>query len=142
MDTINKTTGAIIDCAYHIHRQFGPGLLESVYEKMLASALRSRGHTVVVQQAVSFTYEGVVYEDAFRVDLLVDGQVVVELKSTEVMQPVYAKQLLSYIKLMSIPIGLLINFGQNRLTDGVTRLINTPVPGSTPTQHCRSGASQ
>ena len=90
--TDNEITGDILDAAIKVHRRFGPGMLESVYERLLEAELVKRGHTVERQKQVSFEYEGMTLEDAFRVDLFVDGRIVVELKAVEKMNPLFFKQ--------------------------------------------------
>ncbi len=129
----NQTTQDILDASMKLHRQFGPGLLESVYEQLLAIELEHRGHTVERQKTISFEYEGVHVDNAFRLDLLVDGKVIVELKSTEQMLPVYAKQVKTYLLLTGLQVGLLVNFGTNYLKDGFLRIVNNyqgPLPSS------------
>ena len=107
----NEITGDILDAAIKVHRKFGPGMLESVYERLLEAELIKRGHTVERQKSVSFEYEGMTLEDAFRVDLFVDGRIVVELKAVEKMNPLFLKQVKTYLVAMNLPLGLLINFG-------------------------------
>jgi iron complex transport system substrate-binding protein len=128
----DELTGMIVDAAFHIHQHLGPGLLESVYEQVLAAALQRRGLKVERQKPVSFTYDGMVFEDGFRVDLLVEGCVVVELKSVEKLAPVHAKQVLTYLRLMNLPVGLLINFGAGTLKEGLHRIVNGYVPSVSP----------
>ncbi len=120
----NEITGDILDAAMKIHRKFGPGMLESVYERLLEAELLKRGHEVERQKSVSFEYEGMILADAFRVDLLVDGKIVVELKATENMNPLFMKQVKTYLIAMNLPLGLLINFGMERLVDGYVRVVN------------------
>ena len=120
----NDITRDILDAAIKIHRQFGPGMLESVYEQLLAVELTRRGHKVERQKGVSFEYEGVKLDTAFRLDMLVDDSVIVELKSTEHMQPVYLKQLKTYLVVMGLQVGVLVNFGMNQLKDGYARVVN------------------
>ena len=120
----NAITQDVLDAAMKLHKQFGPGLLESVYEQLLTIELTRRGHVVERQKPVSFEYEGVQVENAFRLDLLVDGKVIVELKSTEQMNPVYSKQVKTYLVLMGLQVGLLVNFGMNYLKDGFVRIVN------------------
>ena len=124
--SINNITGAIVDAALQIHRDLGPGLLESVYEAVLAKKLETLGMHVERQKNLRFEYEGMVFDEGFRMDLLVEGQVVVELKSVEQAAPVHKKQLLTYLKLARKPAGLLINFGAATLKEGITRVINAP----------------
>jgi iron complex transport system substrate-binding protein len=121
-----EVTGSIVDSALSIHRQLGPGLLESVYEIVLMRALQKRGYQVERQKSVRFEFDGMVFEDAFRVDLLVDTRVVVELKSVEILNSAHKKQLLTYLRLMELPVGLLINFGGATLKEGLHRVVNTP----------------
>jgi GxxExxY protein len=102
----------------------GPGLLESVYEVVLAFELERRGLQVHRQQSISIVYEALTIENAFRADLVVEGKVIVEIKSVEVTQPVHAKQLLTYLRLSDRRLGLLINFGAALLRNGVTRVVN------------------
>ena len=122
---INEITGDILDASVKIHKMFGPGLLESVYERLLAIELGKRGHKVERQKAISFRYEDVLFENAFRLDLLVDGQVVIELKSTSAMHLVYAKQVRTYLVLAGLQVGLLVNFGMPTLKEGFVRVINS-----------------
>lgn len=124
-DDVRRITGDIIDSAMKIHKMFGPGLLESVYERMLSIELRKRGHVVECQKPIGFVYEGETFGDAFRLDLLVDGTVVVELKSTSAMNPVFAKQLRTYLVLSGLEIGLVMNFGMALMRDGIVRVINS-----------------
>ena len=99
-------------------------MLESVYERLLEAELVMRGHTVERQKQVSFEYEGMTLEDAFRVDLFVDGRIVVELKAVEKMNPLFFKQVKTYLIAMNLPLGLLINFGMEKLVDGYVRVVN------------------
>ncbi len=124
MDDINQITGEIVDCAYRLHNRLGPGLMESVYQTVLAQALEQRGLRVEREKAVSFEYDGMRFENGFKVDLLVERRVVVELKSVEKLAPVHAKQVLTYLRLLDQPVGLLINFGAARLNDGLHRIVN------------------
>ena len=115
---LDDITEAIIDAAIQIHRDLGPGLLESVYEAVLARALEKRGFHVARQTVVRFEYDGLVFEEGFRTDLIVDHQVIVELKSVERLAPVHGKKLLTYLRLMNKRVGLLLNFGGNTLVEG------------------------
>lgn len=123
---INDITAAIVDAALQIHKDLGPGLLESVYEAVLAKKLEARGLRVERQKPLRFEYDGLVFDEGFRMDLLVADHVVVELKSVEQLAPVHKKQLLTYVKLARKPVGLLINFGGAMLKDGIVRVINAP----------------
>ena len=124
--SINEITAAIVDAALQIHKDLGPGLLESVYEAVLAKKLEARGLRVERQKPLRFEYDDLVFDEGFRMDLLVEDQVVVELKSVEQTAPVHKKQLLTYLKLAKRPAGLLINFGGATLKEGITRVINAP----------------
>ena len=124
MMDINAITGDILDAAIKVHQKFGPGLLESVYETILSIEVERRGHKVECQKALPIKYEDRLIPDAFRMDLLVDGLVVVELKSTAQMSPVYFKQLRTYLVLSGLQVGLLINFGMNTLKEGFKRVVN------------------
>ena len=124
--SINDVTAVIVDTAMQIHKDIGAGLLESVYEAILAMKLEKRGLRVDRQKILRFEYDGMVFEEGFRMDLLVEDQVVVELKSVEQTAPVHKKQLLTYLKLAQKPVGLLINFGAATLKEGLTRIINAP----------------
>jgi len=120
----NAVAREIVDAAYHVHTALGPGLLESVYEVVLARALEKRGGKVVRQQPVSIRYDGVVFDEGFRMDLLVEDAVVVELKSVETVAPVHKKQLLTYLRLAAKRLGLLINFGDALIKHGISRVVN------------------
>lgn len=124
MRELDDITGGIVDASLRIHRDLGPGLLESVYEAVLARALHRRGFQVGRQQAIRFEYDGMVFEEGFRTDLLVDNRVIVELKSVERLAAVHSKQLLTYLKLTNTPVGLLINFGAATLREGLHRIVN------------------
>lgn len=121
IEAIARTT---IDCGFHLHCDLGPGLLESVYEILMAEALRDAGLRVERQAVVPIAYKNIVIDNAFRIDLLVEGQLVVELKSVERVAPVHGKQVLTYLRLLELPLGLLINFGQETFRDGVKRIAN------------------
>jgi iron complex transport system substrate-binding protein len=124
MKNLDEITGTTIDTALQLHRDLGPGLLESVYEAVLARALRKRELHVERQKAIQFEYDGMTFREAFRVDLLVEHRVVVELKSVERESPVHSKQLLTYLRLMHLPVGLVINFGCATLKEGFNRVVN------------------
>jgi GxxExxY protein len=117
-------TGAVVDESIRLHRDLGPGLLESVYEAVLEQMLIRRGFKVERQKTVVFEYDGIRFEEGLRVDLLVEGCVVVELKSVEKLAPVHGKQVLTYLKLLDLPVGLLINFGGATLKEGLHRIVN------------------
>ena len=124
MRELNELTGIIIASAIDIHRALGPGLLESVYQRVLVDALRRRGLDVQSQIPVQFVYDDIQFDDGLRLDLFVEGRVIVELKSIEQVSAVHKKQALTYLRLTNAQVALLINFGQARLKDGIHRLIN------------------
>ncbi|MBQ3811315.1 MAG: GxxExxY protein [Kiritimatiellae bacterium] len=124
MNNINDITADILNAAFKLHTMYGPGLYESAYELLMKIELQRSGHKVERQKPVSIEHEGVVVDNAFRLDLLVDEKVVVELKSTEQHSAVFAKQLKTYLVLCSKPVGLLINFGQVSLKNGIERVVN------------------
>jgi len=114
----------VLDEAFRVHTELGPGLLESVYEQVLAHRLQKAGCRVDVQKPVSIDVEGLRIPDAFRADLVIDDLLIIELKSVDQVKPVFAKQLLTYLRLSGIKLGLLINFGTIRLKDGIERISN------------------
>jgi GxxExxY protein len=122
--TENEIANQIVDVAYKIHVKFGPGLLESVYEALLIHELRKRGLLVEAQKPIPVIYENVKLEIGFRADLIVEDKVIVEIKSVEAVAPVHKKQLLTYLRLTDKRLGLLINFGENLIKDGITRVAN------------------
>jgi GxxExxY protein len=129
---LDDITGAIVDASVRIHRELGPGLLEGVYEVVLARALERRGLQVVRQRVVRIEYDGMVFEEGFRADLVVEDRVVVELKSVERLAAVHSKQLLTYLRLMHLPVGLLINFGAVTLKEGLHRVVNALASSASP----------
>jgi len=132
MKEIDEVTGIVVDSALKVHQALGPGLLESVYEIVLAHELVKRVLKVEQQKVVRFEYDGLVFEEGLRLDLLVDERVVVELKSVELLLPVHSKQLLTYLRLLHQPVGLLINFGAATLKEGLHRIVNQYVPSASP----------
>ncbi len=125
MDSLEAAAAEVVDAALLLHRQLGPGLLESVYETVLAAELRRRGYHVLRQQPIDFTFNGMQFEGAFKIDLIVGPGLVVEIKSVERLSGVHVKQLLTYLRLMEQPLGLLVNFGGETLKEGVRRVINS-----------------
>jgi GxxExxY protein len=121
---VEEVSAIVVDAAYHLHRDVGPGLLESVYEAVLARMLEMRGLRVDRQKPVAFDLYGIHFDEGFRVDLLVEGCLVVELKSVATLAPVHPKQLLTYLRLLNMPLGLLINFGAPTFKEGVKRIVN------------------
>jgi GxxExxY protein len=123
-DDLEVLARTAVDCGYHLHMEIGPGLLESAYEALMAEGLRQRGLAVERQVAVPLQYNGVVIDNAFKIDLLVERRLVIELKSVERLSPVHGKQVLTYLRLMRLPLGLLMNFGQATFKDGLRRVAN------------------
>jgi GxxExxY protein len=115
-----------IERGLYVHRELGPGLLESVYEAVLATGLAREGFRVERQKLVPMQFEGITYAESFRLDLLVEGQLIIEVKSTERNLPVYSKQLLTYLRLIEQPVGLLMNFGYPTFREGLKRVVNGP----------------
>jgi iron complex transport system substrate-binding protein len=122
--TINALTGQIVDAAHQIHQDLGPGLMEHVYQAVLTAALEKRGLAVEPQRAIAFEYDGLRFDNGLRVDLLVEGVVVVELKSAESMARAHWKQVLTYLRVLDLPVGLLINFGMPTMREGLSRVLN------------------
>jgi len=122
--TENEIDTIIVDAAYKIHTRLGPGLLELVYETTLAYELAKRGLQLRRQQAMPLVYENVRMDIGFRADLVVDGKVIVEIKSIDAISPVHRKQLLTYLRLTEKRLGLLINFNVELIRDGITRVVN------------------
>ncbi|MCX8474629.1 MAG: GxxExxY protein [Sphingomonas sp.] len=113
-----------VDCGFKLHEALGPGLLESVYEACLFQSLAERGLFVERQKPIPIRFNGISLEEGFRADLLVEGQLLIELKSTEAFVPVHGKQVLTYLRLMDLSLGLLMNFGAPTFRDGVRRIAN------------------
>lgn len=132
MRDLEAISGDVIDVAIRLHRELGPGLLESVYELLLASKLASIGYAVSRQQLVDIEFEDVRIEAAFRIDLLVEGCLLVEVKSVERLLPVHGKQLMTYLRLTKQPVGLLLNFGGETLKEGLKRVVNDYRPSAPP----------
>jgi GxxExxY protein len=122
--TENEIAKIVVDAAFHIHTKLGPGLLESVYEVVLAAQLRKRGLRVERQVPIPIQFEELTFDEGFRADIIVEDKVILELKSVEQTVPVHRKQVLTYLRLADKRLGLLINFGAALLKDGVTRLVN------------------
>jgi GxxExxY protein len=132
MKKLDEITGAIIDASVGIHRKLGPGLLESVYEAVLARALAQRGLRVERQRGIRFEYEGMIFEEGFRADMIVEEVVLVELKSLAKLGVVHGRQTLTYLRLMGLPVALLINFGAGTLREGLRRFANDLPPSDSP----------
>lgn len=122
--TENELAKIVIDACYHIHVRLGPGLLESVYTRILEYELTKRGLRVRREVPISFRYDDLEFDEGFRADVIVDDKLILELKSVENTAPVHRKQLLTYLKLTGMKLGLLINFGAPLIKDGIFRLVN------------------
>ncbi|HET6419848.1 MAG TPA: GxxExxY protein [Geobacteraceae bacterium] len=120
----NEIASEVVDAAYKVHTILGPGLLESVYEAVMVYELNKRGLKVESQLALPVIYESVKLDVGFKLDLLVEGKVIIELKSVDLLLPVHKKQLLTYLRISNKKLGLLINFGSNLIKDGITRIVN------------------
>jgi GxxExxY protein len=122
--TENEIAKIIVDAAYQIHQTLGPGLLESVYEVVLAYELRKRGLNVLRQEPIAVVWDEIRFEEGYRADLLVESKLIAEIKSKEQVIPVDKKQLLTHLRLADKRLGLLINFGEELIKDGISRVVN------------------
>jgi GxxExxY protein len=120
----NEIAKHILDAAFLVHTKLGPGIFESVYEVVLAHELRKKGLTVERQKPMSIVYDGIRFDEAFRSDVVVNGKVITEIKSVAVLSPLHAQQLLTQLRLSGLKLGLLINFGEAHLKNGIKRVIN------------------
>jgi len=122
--TENEIGRIVVDRAIHLHKETGPGLLESVYETLLAYELESKGLKVRRQVPIPLKYKGVCFDESFRADIVVDEKVILELKSVESLSKTHKKQVLTYLKLTDMKLGYLLNFGEALMVDGIVRLLN------------------
>ena len=120
----NKIAKLVVDAAYHVHTKLGPGLLESVYEVVLAHEIEKRGLRIERQVSISIQYDGLAFDEGFRADMVVEDSVILELKSVESVAPVHKKQLLTYLRLTDKRLGLLLNFGAPLIKKGIFRIVN------------------
>jgi len=120
----NEIGTIIIDTAFYLHKNLGPGLLESVYESVLARLLSKKGLYVQRQVSIPIEFEGEQFDEGFRADLFIEGKVIIELKSVEKITSVYKKQLLTYLKLTNTKLGYILNFGAELMKDGIDRIVN------------------
>jgi GxxExxY protein len=120
----NEIASKVLDAAFVVHSKLGPGLLESVYEVALAHELRKLGFEAERQKPMPIRYDGILFEEGYRADLLVSGKVIVELKSVAALSAVHGKQVLTQLRLSGLKLGLLINFGESHLKNGIKRVIN------------------
>lgn len=124
MRNLDELSYALIGCAMEVHKKLGPGLLESVYEQALVHELKTKGIPVRAQVDIDVNYKGLIIPKGFRLDLIVDEEVIVELKSVEDLRPLYHKQFLTYLRITDKRLGLLINFNTTNLRDGIKRVVN------------------
>lgn len=124
MRDIEEIARLAIDCGFKIHKELGPGLLEAVYEALLAASLTRLGFAVDRQKPIDFEYDGMVFREGFRADLMVESRLIIELKSADRLAPVHARQLLTYLRLAKQPLGLLMNFGGETFREGIKRVVN------------------
>lgn len=121
---IEQMAATAIDCGLQVHRRLGPGLLENAYEAILAKVIEGRGLTVERQKMIPIRFDDLVITDGFRADLVVNGQLLIELKSVDHLAPVHGKQVLTYLRLMDLRVGLLMNFGAETFREGLRRVVN------------------
>ncbi len=120
---IEELSAIVVDCAYKLHIEAGPGLLETIYEVVLAKMLEERGLTVKRQVPIPINLMGLTFDEGFRADLLIENLLLLELKSVENLAPVHSKQVLTYLRLLNLPLGLLINFGASTFKEGCKRIV-------------------
>ena len=132
MRDIDAISGDVIDVALRIHRELGPGLLESVYETVLAGKLAEIGYRIDRQKPIDIEFEGTVFTAAFQADLVVDNRLLVEIKCVDSLSKAHMKQLQTYLRLTNQPVGLLINFAGATLKEGLKRVVNDHVPSASP----------
>ncbi len=142
MVEIDDLSGEVIDAAIRIHRELGPGLLESVYEMVLAGSLAKRGLKIERQKPINIVFEGMLYQAAFRIDLLIEDRLLVEIKSVEQLARVHGKQLLTYLRLTKQPVGLLLNFSGATMKEGIRRIVNDYRQPQTPSASPRLRVNQ
>ena len=122
--TENELSKLIVDSCFKIHTTLGPGLLESVYEEILSYELMKRNLCITRQQGIPVIYENIKMELGFRADIIVEKKVIIEIKSVEIIAPVHQKQLLTYLKITEMKLGLLVNFNERLIKDGIQRIVN------------------
>ncbi|MEQ9663760.1 MAG: GxxExxY protein [Parasphingopyxis sp.] len=122
--SVEELARVAVDAGFHIHKELGPALLESVYEAVLAFALEERGLKIDRQKPVGIHFKGLAIQEGFRADILVEDRLLIELKSVERLQAVHGKQVLTYLRLLDLPLGLLMNFGAATFKEGIKRIVN------------------
>jgi GxxExxY protein len=128
MIDVDAISADVLDDAIKIHRELGPGLYEAVYETVLAGALARRGYQVERQKSVDIQYDGMTFEGAYKIDILVENSLVIEIKSVERLTGAHAKQVITYLRLLKQPLGLLLNFSGETMKEGIRRLVNNHRP--------------
>lgn len=121
---VEELSAIVVDCGYKLHVEIGPGLLESIYEIILKKMLEEAGLQVKRQVQVPIHFMGIHFEEGFRADLIVEDKLLIELKSVEKLKPLHSKQVLTYLRFLNLPMGLLINFGAATFKEGINRIIN------------------
>jgi GxxExxY protein len=129
MQDVERVARIAVDCGLRVYKALGPGLLESVYEAIIEASLLRAGLAVERQQPIPIEFDGLILREGFRADLLVEGLLLIEVKSVERLAPVHAKQLLTYLRLSGCPLGLLMNFGGETFREGVRRIANNYFSG-------------
>ena len=124
MKELERLASISVDCGFKIHYALGPGLLESVYEVLLADSLAEQGLSVERQKPIPIRFNGRIFDEGFRADLLVEGKLLIELKSCEELVAVHGRQVLTYLRLLDLPLGLLMNFGGATFKEGIRRIAN------------------
>ena len=122
--SVEEIAAIVVDCGLRVHKDLGPGLLESAYETVLAHLLTKRGLDVKTQVIVPILYDGIKIDQGFRADIIAEGKVLIELKSVERLMPVHGKQVLTYLRFMDLPVGLLMNFSSETFREGLKRIVN------------------
>jgi iron complex transport system substrate-binding protein len=121
---VEEVSAIAVDCGLKVHRDLGPGMLESAYEAVLAHLLIQQGLAVERQKVIPIVYQGLIVEQGFRADLIVENKLLIELKTVERLAPLHARQVMTYLKFTSLNVGLLMNFSCEKFTDGLKRLVN------------------
>lgn len=124
MTHVEELARIAVDAGLELHKEIGPGLLESVYEALLAASLGHRGIKVDRQKPIELRYAGLVFAEGFRADLMLEGRLIIEVKSVDRLATVHSKQLLTYLRLLNLPLGILMNFGGATFREGVKRVVN------------------
>lgn len=119
---MNILSGKVIDCAFHVHKKLGPGLLESAYQQAMAYMLAKEGIPFAKEQTIPVKFEDIFIEAGYRADFIIDGKIIIEMKSAEKLAPIHEAQLLTYMKLGNFPLGILLNFNERLLKDGIKRM--------------------